>query len=913
MTSPLQRLAGFGAEGFGPLRLQVAVNAGANTLNKAKGLLLILVISHGLGLSALGVWTQVQVLTSVAAVVAGAGMFNGLVRFYPRREEPERRALVWTGTYVVLGSSIVAGVLAFALAPVEAELFAGGVQGENAFRVGAVLVPAVALELLLRNVARAQGLLGRFAWTSIVRDILELGLVAVLVHGYHSTAAALVGSAVAALGSSVLLSIINRSAFGAPMRPRAVGMLLRYSLPIVPTQLGDETLARGDRLLVGALLGPGAAGLYSAIYALASVTNIVNSAFTNVLFPAAVRSQAAPVQMLRRGAFVYVVIATAQLVALALAANPLVHLMTGEPRNGFLAPAVLALAGAGIVLFGLGRILSLHLYVAGRTVAVAFIWGGAAALNVILNLALIPLFGLRGAALSTLLSYGLFLLVQVWLFPTSSRRAQHIPRRSLEAAAVVATPACSALALGLLITRTPDDLIPVVLGTVMLALTAAPFVYAGIRQHFDPLEPIHVIMIFLALQLPLQAYYIVFFRNYDQQLLPHARWVQLLDEAMLLGILGTLAFIVGYYAPRELTRRWAGRLPSFAPSWDSPTLGVVIVLYSAIGLLAFAFFMDRVGGASYFWENLYLHNALARGHHYLLWGFQFLSLATFLWFAHLCARSRRVVLRPLLVGHFLLVTLFTLTLGGRANVLYVWEVLIVLYHYLVRPLRLRFFVVFAVAGALFLGVTGQYRQSTQPGAKPFSPAQAVEPTRLVDQIFQYDYSPLDVFVLLLDRVPDQLDLRWGASFLDIVQLPVPRAVYPGKPPALGTWYGQQLFGADRGGKKASIFGEGYVNFSIPGIVLVLFLHGLLARTAYEFLRRSPRNPSTVLVYALLYKFVWSWTGGGFGEIGADLLTRLIPVLLALSFVTGGFGAFRSRSGDGRPAPAPAQGLLGRPS
>lgn len=907
MIARLTRRLEPGDGGFKRLRLDILANAGANTLNKTKGLLLVLVISHGLGLTSLGVWTQVIVLSSLAAAVAGAGVFNGLVRFYPRGDQVERRALLWTCVYVVLGSSFVVGLVAFALAPFEAQLFAGGAEAENAFRVGSLLVPAIALELLFRNVARAQGRLKRFAWTSSVRDGLELALVAALVYSFDTTTAALAGSVLAAAGSTVVLAVMNRSSFGLPVVPRDARMLLRYSLPIVPTQLGDETLARGDRLLVGALLGPSAAGLYSALYALASVTTIVNSAFTNVLFPAAARSETTSAPMLRRGGAIYVATALPLVAVLAAAANPLVSLITDTPTHGWTAPIVVALAGAGIVLFGLGRILSLHLYVANRTISVAFIWGGAAALNLILNLALIPTFGLRGAALSTLLAYGVFLLVQIWLFPASSRPVPRSPRWLRTVAVVIAAQLVLAVPLGLLITRISDDSMPAVLGTVMLGLTAAPFVYAGIRRRFDPLEPINVVMVFLALQLPLQVYYIVFYRHYDQRLLPHERWVHLLNEAMLLGILGTLAFIVGYYAPRALASRWAHALPAFEPRWNAPRVTLVVVLYSAVGLLAFVFYMSKVGGISYVWENLYLHNALEQGRHYILWGFQFLSLATFLWFAHLCARSRRVVLRPLLVSHFLLVTVLTLSLGGRANVLYVWEVLLVLYHYLVRPLRLRFFVVFAVAGALFLGVTGQYRQSTQPGGEPFSIVAAAEPTAVLNELLQYDYSPLDVFVILLDRVPDQVGLRWGDSFLDIVELPVPRAIYPDKPPVLSTWYAQELFGAERGGKNASIFGEGYVNFLVPGIVLVLFFHGFLARTVYEYLRRSPRNPSTVLVYALLYKFVWSWTGGGFGELGAGLLTRLLPTLIALWFVAGATVVVRSHRGRLRTDSIPSLG------
>jgi hypothetical protein len=191
---------------------------------------------------------------------------------------------------------------------------------------------------------------------------------------------------------------------------------------------------------------------------------------------------------------------------------------------------------------------------------------------------------------------------------------------------------------------------------------------------------------------------------------------------------------------------------------------------------------------------------------------------------------------------------------------------------------------FFVVAAMFLFFAGSYRRATASGASPTAVPADISASAVADELLYYDYSSLDIMVLLLDRVPDEVSLRWGRSFLDLVVLPVPRSIYPEKPAPLNTWYNQQLFGAERSGKKASIIGEGFVNFHIPGVVLLMLMYGFAARVLYTNLQLSDFGPGAVLVYALFYKFIWSLSGGGFGEIGFELLMRLLPVLVVIHFV-----------------------------
>jgi len=437
---------------------------------------------------------------------------------------------------------------------------------------------------------------------------------------------------------------------------------------------------------------------------------------------------------------------------------------------------------------------------------------------------------------------------------------------------------------GLVITRVTPESMPVVLSLLLLGIVVAPPLAAALRRRLDVFEPIYVVLAFIALQFPVQAIYVALVHNYDRPpVVGHERWLELINRSLLLAIAGTLVFIVGYYVPRRAAATAARALPLPRGEWDGGSLAPILMVLTAIGLAAFYYFMDRVGGLRYFVENLYRHNELARGRYYILWTFQLLPLASLAWFAHLARRNGRALNSLLFWMHFAVANALTLSLGGRGQVLYLWEVLLVIYHYRVRRISMKAIAVFFVVATTFLFVVGSYRRSTADGAgTTFS--LALSPTAAADEVLYYDYSSLDIMVLLLDRVPDEVPLRWGRSFLDVVVLPVPRSVYPDKPAPLNTWYNQQLFGAERSGKKASILGEGFVNFYVPGVLLLMLAYGFAARTFYTSLQLSDFGPGAVLVYALLYKFIWSLSGGGFGEISFELLMRLVPVLVIIYFV-----------------------------
>jgi hypothetical protein len=460
-----------------------------------------------------------------------------------------------------------------------------------------------------------------------------------------------------------------------------------------------------------------------------------------------------------------------------------------------------------------------------------------------------------------------------------------------------------ALAAGLtaLAVRVPFERTPVVVAAILLALMAVPVAVAVVRRRFVLFDPPWIVLFLFAITFPIQAIYLVGVTDYGNGLLADRdRWTTLVNVALVLSGVALVAFFAGYGA-RRLAARASRMIPVPTAAPDRRRLRGAIVALSAAGLAGWVVFFASVGGLGAFVSSLSEHNANSAGRFYLIWIIHLFPIANLIWFTDRLSRHERAG-RFAYVAHLAVAILLLLSLGGRAQVLALLEMLIIIRFFLLRDVKVRHAVALVVVAIAFLAVYGTYRESTesqltraeqlslspetvreQAAADRERYARLTEPRALADQILQYDYSSLDMFVLLLDEVPDRFPWQHGRTFMDVAIRPLPGALIAEKPDSLNTQYNVRLFGAERGGKKASLLGEGYVNAHVPGIVLLAFLLGVFGRALVIFRERHVALPAAVLVYAVLFRFVQSMTGGGFGEIAMATLMYLLPVLGVLLY------------------------------
>ena len=370
-----------------------------------------LLLSRILGVSGYGAYAFAFAWASVLAVPALLGLTPLVIRHvaaYRAREEwgPLRGILRRSNQAVALsaGSLVALGaVLGWAAHRSEPELV-------RPFWIGLLLVPIIALTALRQ--AAMQGL-GRVVVGRLPETIVAPALFIVLIGG-----GALVGDALSP-SSAIALQVVAAAvafAIGAYLLrgslPAAVRLVApayethtwaRSALPLFAMSGVTAVNAQVGTIFLGALEGPEEAGIYGVASRVAVFTSFVALAATYPLMPAAARVYATQgrdelQRLVARSARVVALASIPLIVGLVVFAEPCLRLFGGDFEQGANALRLMALGEGVKVSLGFG---GLALVMTGREGQLTKAVAAGAAATLLLNPALIPFFGVEGAALAT--------------------------------------------------------------------------------------------------------------------------------------------------------------------------------------------------------------------------------------------------------------------------------------------------------------------------------------------------------------------------------------------------------------------------------------------------------------------------------------------------------------------------------
>jgi len=293
----------------------------------------------------------------------------------------------------------------------------------------------------------------RYGFLSVAKATLALGLGTLLVVFGLKAHGPLLGLLVGILGATLMLAW--RAWRGARIALADAGLfrdLWKYGLPLSIMSLLAFVVSSSDRFLLAWIMDKNAAGLYSAGYDLAQYTLGTLMVIVNLAaYPLVVRTleqsgnDAVQAQLSRYGLLLFAMALPATLGFIVLAGN-IAHVVLGTAFSlsaAQLLPwfAIAALIGGLKALY-----YDLAFQLARRTQWQLWIVLAAAVINLLLNLLWIPIFGLLGAAYTTVLAYIVGLILSAWL----GRRIFPLPALSTEFVKVAAAALMMAVALWIL-------------------------------------------------------------------------------------------------------------------------------------------------------------------------------------------------------------------------------------------------------------------------------------------------------------------------------------------------------------------------------------------------------------------------------------------------------------------------------
>lgn len=389
---------------------------------------LLPIITKTLGTYDYGLWAQINITVSLLSPLALMGLSMGFVRFLSSETEEK---IIKEAVYSILFLVTVSGILASLLLYIAAEPLATfGFKDPEAtyyIQIGSFLILSNVIESISLIYFRVFRQIERFSYLTLFETFAKLLFILILLKlGYGLfgvIAATLIIQGLIFLVST--LTIISQIGFVIP-RFTHIREYLQFSLPLTPIALIRWVTESSDRYLVTYFLGLGSVGVYSAACSIGNLIQLLVSPLQLILLPEISKlfdeNKIDQVRIYMSHSLRYFLLITIPAVfGLSALAKPLLGVFTTEDfLSGWFVIPIIALSG---LMAGIFQIFVNIIFLVKETKYITYINTVAAVSNVLLNLLLIPSYGIGGAAISTLISY--FLMIVFCIYVSMKHFAFH--------------------------------------------------------------------------------------------------------------------------------------------------------------------------------------------------------------------------------------------------------------------------------------------------------------------------------------------------------------------------------------------------------------------------------------------------------------------------------------------------------
>jgi len=379
------------------------------------GLFIMPLISKSMGAQGYGIWSQVNTTIGLILPFTHLGLGGAMIRFLAAEK---RREDIQEGFYSVImaifATNLIAALIVITFASLlAANFFDGAVQIVRITGILIILSPAVEHYLLL---IRTFQQVKTYSLLIVLEDCCRVGLIGfVVLNGYGILGVILAFMAVKILALVVLFFVVKSHIGLRWPRFSRLKEFLGYGLPLVPGGIAFCLVKLSDRYIIAFFLGTTAVGIYSAGYGLGTLPYLYMSVLTFVLFATLPQlydeGRMAEVKTHLRYSFKYfMAMAIPFVFGAAVLGKPILRLFSTAQiaSEGCHVVPVIALA---VTILSVYSIILNILVLTKKVKVLVPIWIGASVIHLGLNMLSVPIIGIVGAAITTLIAYALALSV----------------------------------------------------------------------------------------------------------------------------------------------------------------------------------------------------------------------------------------------------------------------------------------------------------------------------------------------------------------------------------------------------------------------------------------------------------------------------------------------------------------------
>jgi O-antigen/teichoic acid export membrane protein len=410
-----------------PLAKQTLAYGLSGLIAPLVGLITLPVFARALTQGQYGLLELGTTTSTVVLALTDAGLTAAMLRsFYDYRtdDEPERRSVMRTSLVGTTTLALALGGLMIVFRGQIASRILQRPDEETLVILIAVSVVALNTWRFVSEVMRVRLLAFNYLATTLLAASITtaLAVVGVLALGWRVDGIFLATAIGNGIAAAYGVTVVRKSLAGRFSRSH-LRRMLTFGLPLVPATLASWALALVDRIILARLGSLAQVGEYAIANRLASLLTIGMTAFLFALTPFlfAIYSEDPAQEKAARGrtlTYLTFVLALAGLV-LTLFSQEILSVIAPRFQGAYKAVGPLML---GMLAYGLVALLATGIALARSTGRGALLTVLAAGINIGLNFALIPPFGIVGAAVATAIGYAIlaisYYLLSQHLYPT---------------------------------------------------------------------------------------------------------------------------------------------------------------------------------------------------------------------------------------------------------------------------------------------------------------------------------------------------------------------------------------------------------------------------------------------------------------------------------------------------------------
>jgi oligosaccharide repeat unit polymerase len=398
-------------------------------------------------------------------------------------------------------------------------------------------------------------------------------------------------------------------------------------------------------------------------------------------------------------------------------------------------------------------------------------------------------------------------------------------------------------------------LLYILLALSLILLVAVPLFQYSRRGRQDLFEPVYLGTIIFFLMFWVRSIHLLWAGSYifgDPPFTPGI--LRAWNLAWIYLIMAAGVFFAAYYS--NFGKTLASKFSPLPAGWSGRAARRMIYILFFGGLCAYFVLVSRYGGlGSFLARRQGVEPTLGMGVADVETLRNAVVLSALAAFA--AALSAKKHMRMFLLI-FVIALVLSVAAGGRSDVIFPLFSLLMMDHYLRKPKKLRHFVVLGLITAMVISpLMIIFRDGLRPSEVAWTSDEVSGRGGVT--AFMERMGGVESLAIIIRDTPDVMNYQYGATLAYIFVAWVPRYLWEDKPPSFTqifpALYLRDFFDPGTVGFAPTIFGEAYVNFHFPGILMVALIGGWLLRALYEHLIARKRTISGVFIYSATLPFI----------------------------------------------------------